>query len=253
MDSHSLLLTSGFLLGIGGSLHCVGMCGPLVLAAARITGKHPHARRIAVLHQLGRITTYATLGLTAGSLGRSLTLLGWQRPLTIGMGLAILTSLILGSHLAPTSQLAKWIGRLNGQLQRNLKSNRLWTHFAVGLTHGLLPCGLVYVALGMAAASGHPIHGAGFMMAFGIGTLPLLLGLAHLPRTSFGSRLLTQRYWLTGLAFLAGTLLILRGLELGVPYLSPKFTENGIAACCQPNLGNPAPITGKKSQKPHTN
>ena len=234
-------------------MHCVGMCGPLVLAAARITGNHPHARRIAILHQLGRITTYATLGLTAGSLGRSLTLLGWQRPLTIGMGLAIIASLIIGSRLAPTSQIARWISRFNSQLQQNLRSDRLWTHFALGLTHGLLPCGLVYVALGMAAASSHPIHGAGFMVAFGIGTLPLLLGLAHLPRTNFGSRLLTQRYWLTGLAFLAGTLLILRGLELGIPYLSPKFAPDGMASCCQPNFGNHAPITGAKSSKPKPN
>ena len=98
--------------------------------------------------------------------------------------------------------------------------------FFIGLVNGLLPCGLVYMALAGAVATTSVVKSSLFMAAFGLGTLPLMWGVSF-----FGSfinvqtRVIIRRaypYLMVGMAFL----LILRGLGLDIPFLSPAFHMN---------------------------
>jgi uncharacterized protein len=227
---------SGLILGAAGSLHCAGMCGPLVIAATRVTQGLPNARLVSLLHQLGRITTYCLMGLTAGSFGRTMTFVGWQQPLTIVLGGLIIASTLLTILRPLTNQMSHWIGRISRNLAIPLKSQHPLTHFGLGLCHGLLPCGLVYIALATAAATGNPILGTIVMAGFGVGTLPMLLGIVKIQQSPYGSKLLRGRAMLPALATLAGLMLILRGLGLGIPYLSPKISNTGKSACCSPSI-----------------
>lgn len=236
MSDTLFLMWSGFILGAAGSLHCAGMCGPLVIAATRITQGHAHARLVTLLHQFGRITTYCFMGLTAGSFGRTIAVVGWQQPLTIVLGGFIIASTLLSILRPLTNRMNQWIGRISRRLALPLKSQHLLTHFGLGLCHGLLPCGLVYIALATAAASGHPILGMMVMAGFGIGTLPMLLGIVRLQQSPYGSKLLRGRAMLPALATIAGLMLILRGLGLGIPYLSPDLSNSGKSACCSPSI-----------------
>ena len=236
MSDAMFLMWSGFILGAAGSLHCAGMCGPLVIAATRVTQGHDKARFMTLLHQFGRITTYCLMGLTAGSFGRTLAIVGWQQPLTIALGSLIIASTLLTTLRPLTNQMSQWIGRISRQLALPLKSQHPLTHFGLGLCHGLLPCGLVYIALATAAATGHPVLGTVVMAGFGVGTLPMLLGISRIQQSPYGSKLLRGRTMLPALATLAGLMLILRGLSLGIPYLSPEISNTGKSACCSPSI-----------------
>ena len=228
------LLWPGLLLGIAGGLHCLGMCGPLVVAATRVRKAQPCAHRNQLLHHLGRVTSYSLMGLTAGSMGRIVSLAGWQQPLSIGMGF-----LVIGAVMAPRlKSLSGFVGyqiaHLTGALSRQLTSQSPWSHLGLGLCHGLLPCGLVYVAVASAAATGHPISGGLFMVAFGLGTFPALLGVGMFQQWSFqlGSRAWINGSVLKGLALFTGGILILRGLGLGIPLLSPDLGAPEMPHCC---------------------
>ena len=229
---------SGIVLGLAGSLHCLGMCGPLLIAAARLSGGETSKSRSMALHHLGRITSYGLLGLTAGSLGQTLSLIGWQQPLTILLGVIILSTTLIARTRFVINRTTVWVGALSRQLNVRLKNHPILAHLGLGMCHGLLPCGLVYIALAAAAATSHPVPGTVLMISFGLGTLPLLLGTTAIQHL-FSRLPPIGRQWLhTGLAMLAGMMLVLRGMGLGIPILSPKFSSNGTSACCSPSIVN---------------
>ncbi len=182
--------------------------------------------------------TYLLLGVVFGIFGQTLILAGWQRALSIAAGLVILVSLLLrGTRWA--ARASGWIGQAVAALRRGfgplLRQRTVSALFGIGLLNGLLPCGLVYVALAMAAATGSARGGAEFMTAFGLGTVPAMLGV------SLAARLITpewrirmQRAVPGALAVLA-VLFILRGLSLGIPYISPDLSPEsatGGHGCC---------------------
>jgi sulfite exporter TauE/SafE len=220
-----------FLLGLLGSLHCAAMCGPLMLALPVPPGGPVRFVAGRLVYQLGRITTYGLLGVVAGLAGKSLLLAGFQRWISIGLGLAILLGFLLSKKIpltTPVTRLVTWLkNAMAAQLQR-----RSFASLAVlGLLNGLLPCGLVYVALASAVAGGSLSAGAGYMAVFGLGTLPMMLAI------SFSGKLFPTAVRLKlrgaipiGVCLLAA-LLILRGLSLGIPYLSPDLSS-GTPACC---------------------
>lgn len=236
-----IVWASALTLGLVGSLHCVGMCGPIALALPRSTEQ----RRAAfwtgrLLYNLGRTVTYTVLGIIAGALGRSLHVAGLQQGLSIACGILILIYLltrVLGHWRWPGDiLLPRMVAPLQRALARRLGTGSLPGLFSIGLLNGLLPCGLVYVALAGAAATGNLLHGALFMATFGLGTTPLLFAVA-LAGPTLQARLRGHLQWLipTGLALLA-TLLILRGLNLGIPYVSPHMDHGSKSgetpACC---------------------
>ncbi len=231
-------LGAAFLLGLLGSAHCAGMCGPIALALAG--GGEPRARFLLTrsLYNAGRVLTYVALGLLVGLLGHALRLAGWQQGLSIAAGVALLLGAIFYLRGAPgwwhpPAALTRGFARLQGVWGRLMARRSAGGLFGLGLLNGLLPCGLVYAALAGAAATGSAAGGAAFMLVFGLGTFPAMLAISvfgHALAPALRRRL--NALIPAGLALMAG-LLILRGLGLGIPYLSPAYdATTGAAACC---------------------
>lgn len=233
-------LGAAAMLGIAGSLHCVGMCGPIVIALPR-TGAN-RARFIAgrLAYNLGRSITYAVMGAIFGIVGQSVVLAGWQNALSIAAGLAILGYLLTRwvgrGRWTPEAVLMRWIAPVQRTMAKLLHRSGTGSLLLIGLLNGLLPCGLVYVALAGAAATGTAAGGAAFMFVFGLGTTPLLLAVALAgPSLHATLRGRMQRAIPIALVTLA-TLFILRGLSLGIPYISPdldaQLSHGAKPACC---------------------
>jgi hypothetical protein len=237
---------AAFTLGFFGSLHCIGMCGPLALAFLPTGGSQARWVRVAggsLLYNFGRVTTYAMLGLLFGLLGGAARLAGWQQMLSITTGSVILLWLVLPKYLtqrvATRQRGAALLARLKLSLHRLLRSHRRAAPFGIGLLNGLLPCGFVYLALAGALAQPSVVRSMWFMALFGLGTMPALLALV-LPNGLLAPswRVSLRRLLPVGTAVVA-VLLIVRGLALGVPYLSPKLASSpvetsAVPACHQP-------------------
>lgn len=229
-------LATALVLGFAGSAHCIGMCGPIALAVPSPPNR-PGARWAGtLLMNSGRLTTYVLLGAAVGVLGLGIRLAGLGRALSISGGALLLLSVIVPGLLqrwAPTGRLALGIGRLRSTLARNLRRTAPEALFLTGVLNGLLPCGLVYAALLGAATSESPAQSALFMAAFGLGTWPALIALrmgGGLLGDGFRARL---RQVSPVLISAMAVLLILRGLELGIPYVSPGHPamQGGVAGC----------------------
>ncbi|MCS6771245.1 MAG: sulfite exporter TauE/SafE family protein [Kiritimatiellae bacterium] len=233
---------SALVLGVAGSLHCAGMCGPLALALPRADGL---SRRKLVfgrlLYNVGRAMTYAALGAVFGGIGHSLNLAGLQRAVSILCGVLLL--LYASGALLPAVPrgLSVWITRAMTPLQQimvsRLRSGSLGNLFVIGMINGLLPCGLVYIALAGAVATGTSWHGALFMFLFGLGTAPLIFALG-LAGPSLHARLRGRfRAVLPATIALLGVWFVLRGSNLGIPLLSPGQAPNHSSpSCCSGHL-----------------
>jgi hypothetical protein len=216
----------GLLIGLLGSLHCVGMCGPLALAlpsASRGRREYVAGR---ILYNVGRVVTYVLLGALFGLVGRTFALAGWQQALSIVAGLVMLAAALSAHLIAPTFHLHTY-----RVVMTRLVAKRTNTAlFGIGLLNGWLPCGLVYVALAGAAATGSVARGGMFMAAFGFGTLPAMVAVSLMGRAiSAPVRLKFQRAVPIVLSVVA-VLLILRGLNLGIPFVSPVLADQ--VNCC---------------------
>lgn len=214
---------TAFLLGFVGSVHCAGMCGPLALALphwGRGQGSFLAGR---LLYNLGRLFTYGILGAIFGLVGQGATLVGLQRWVSLTLGALILMGLVISPRLAHQVPIARGVNWLKQRLGGFLQSRGLPALFGVGLLNGLLPCGLVYVAAAAAVATGDVLSGVRYMLVFGLGTVPMLLIISLLgAKLRFSFRLRMQRLIPASLA-LVGVLLMLRGMALGIPYVSPKL------------------------------
>lgn len=224
-------LWTAFLLGLVGSAHCAGMCGPLALALPATGNTRALFLAGRLAYNAGRIVTYAAIGAVFGLLGQSLTLAGLQRWVSLGIGVALLIGMLASSRFANGLPVVNAVGWLKTALGRLLQRRSLGAVFALGLLNGLLPCGLVYVAAATAAATGHFLSGLEAMVVFGLGTVPIMLAISLAgPKLQFALRLKLQRAVPFALTTVA-VLMILRGLSLGIPYLSPDLTGGPCAAC----------------------
>jgi len=218
-------------LGLVGSLHCAAMCGPLLLALPVPPGG---ARRFVagrVVYQLGRILTYCLLGVVAGLVGRSVFVAGFQRWLSIALGVAILLGFLISKQVAVSAPVVRLVGWLKNAMSAQLRQRGFRALALLGMLNGLLPCGLVYVALAGALARGGLLDSVVYMALFGLGTVPTMLGIGLSGKLfSLAFRLQLRRVIPVGVCLVAG-LLILRGLGLGIPYVSPALVA-GVPACC---------------------
>jgi sulfite exporter TauE/SafE len=228
-----MIFITAFLTGLLGSFHCVGMCGPISLATPNI-GKSVWEKLFAkILYNLGRIFTYASLGFLLGSFGMGLKLAGLQQSISIGAGIVIILGVLLSS---------KWLNSFTGNpfsiikgqsIAKLFQKKSYAALFLIGLLNGLLPCGFVYIALVGSVATQEAFEGALFMALFGLGTFPLMLGVSMLGQ--FLSLDIRRRInKLTPVfAIVIGCVFILRGMNLGIPYLSPKLQqEQGTVEVC---------------------
>lgn len=221
-------LWTAFLLGLVGSAHCAGMCGPLALALPATGNTRGTFLAGRVLYNAGRLVTYAALGAAFGLLGQTFALAGFQRWISLAAGLAILAGLFASSRFAVGLPAVSAVGWLKASFGKLLQQRSLASVFLIGLLNGFLPCGLVYAAAAGATATGHSLDGTLAMLTFGLGTVPMMLGFSLLgPRLHTAFRFRLQRLVSASLV-IVGTLLLLRGLALGIPYLSPAPG----CACC---------------------
>ena len=224
-------LWTAFCLGLVGSLHCAGMCGPLALALPHL-GKTSAAFLLGrVAYNLGRIVTYCVLGLIFGLIGRTLWLAGIQRWASIALGLLLLLGLFASRRLALWRPLTALVEQLKARMSALFSRRSFGALALLGLLNGLLPCGLVYVACTGATATGGVLSGAQYMAAFGAGTVPMMLAIGLSGRLVPLSLRLRLRKVIPVSVFLLAALLILRGLSLGVPYVSPDLSGEG-SSCC---------------------
>lgn len=219
------VLLSALVLGAAGSAHCVVMCGPIALAVPAAGPGWTARFGSMLLLNAGRLATYALLGAMFGTFGMGLRLAGLQQALSITAGCLLLLAVMMPRLLersATTGAIALGLSRMRSFMARHLRRSAPEAIFLSGMLNGLLPCGLVYAALIGSLALGNTLNGMLFMMLFGLGTWPALLTLR------WGGGLLgaSARRSLQRLAPVAMTamavLLILRGLDLGIPFVSPS-------------------------------
>ena len=231
MFCHEMDLSLALLLGLLGSLHCAAMCGPLMLAlpvAEGGTGRFAAGR---IVYHLGRVTTYALLGFIAGLVGKSLLLVGIQRWLSIGLGVLILLGFFLSKKAAVSTPVVRFVIWLKSAMSTQLRRRTFSSLTLLGLLNGLLPCGLVYVALAAAVTQKNILSAVTFMALFGGGTLPIMLAASLFGKCLSPSLRMKLRGAIPLGVLLLAALLILRGLSLGIPYVSPDLSLGG-SGCC---------------------
>jgi uncharacterized protein len=230
------LLITAFGLGLLASAHCVGMCGPLALAIPSPRDRFMHRLRSALLLNGGRVITYGLIGAGFGVFGRGLQLAGLQQVVSIAMGGMILLWLLMPSVIR-FGKLAQGPGTFvmhaQSVMARQLKRTSLEGLFFTGMLNGLLPCGMVYLALAGALAQDGWANGALFMVFFGLGTWPALVGL-KVSGSYIGPGLRNAMRKVAPYAYAAmAVLFILRGLGLGIPYISPDLqVVAGVGQAC---------------------
>ena len=221
------VISAGLIMGVVGSLHCIGMCGPLAMALPM--GNRTSGRRLygGLLYNTGRILTYTWLGLALGLAGDFLVTPKIQSTLSLLFGVAILVYLVLPERLKKNlghpSTAPGFFIYLRKQLGKMLSSPTNQSIFGIGLLNGLLPCGMIYLALTSSFLTGNILKGGLFMAAFGAGTFPAMLAAVF-----FGSYLnqhirLNLRKTIPVFLACMAALLVLRGLNLGIPYISPSL------------------------------
>ncbi|MDH5608771.1 MAG: sulfite exporter TauE/SafE family protein [Cyclobacteriaceae bacterium] len=210
------MIWSGFVIGLFGSLHCVGMCGPLALAVPTIAGQ----RILSVLlFQGGRILVYGLLGLFFGILGLGVQMAGFQSLLSILTGVFILLIAIFPSVQHHISGKLSWnIGAwVRKRMSQRLKKKNVLSLLALGGLNGLLPCGLIYVALAGAMETGYVESAMAYMLMFGVGT-SVLLALTMFSRPFLASFTLRKSGKLIPyLTAILGAMFLIRGLVYMVP------------------------------------
>lgn len=234
------MLYTALIFGLLGSFHCVGMCGPIAFLLP-VDHKNPVRKTGQIfLYHFGRVLSYSILGLTFGLVGTSLNLFGMQQQLSIVIGLLMLLILFLPQKTFNrynfSKPVYKIISKVKSALGKELKKKTPDTFLTIGFLNGFLPCGLVYMAIFGAIASGNALQGSLYMAMFGLGTIPLMTTAIYLG--NFLNVQVRQRIRKAIPVFVAviACLFILRGLGLGIPYISPKpVTETvGAEMDCQP-------------------
>ena len=229
------MLYTAFLFGLLSSFHCVGMCGPI---AMMLPVDHQNATRKAfqvATYHIGRLSAYTIIGLLFGALGKGFFLAGMQQQLSIAVGILMIVFI-----LVPERKLAQYnfskpiykvISKVKTALRKQFKNKSYSSLFTIGLLNGFLPCGMVYVALFGAIAMQSVFQGALYMALFGLGTMPLMSVVIYVNAfitPTFRNKIQTL---IPYVAVCIGFLFILRGLGLGIPYISPStmslfVTEN---------------------------
>ncbi|MDP8208545.1 MAG: sulfite exporter TauE/SafE family protein [Candidatus Electryonea clarkiae] len=219
---------AGLVIGLAGSFHCIGMCGPIVLAMSSKNESPLKFLTNRVIYNSGRIISYSILGIVSGLLGAGVRMAGMQRWLSIVLGVVIILAVLLPtkyvSRLFPGNLWDRFSIKMKSLWGRLLGKRSSSSMLLIGFLNGFLPCGLVYIAMASAAAAPTMFESIMTMVLFGLGTFPVMLATAYLGNfISLKIRNTIQKLIPAG-AILLATLLIVRGLSLGIPYVSPKFS-----------------------------
>ena len=203
----------------------MGMCGPIVLALPLHGNTIPQKIFGGLLYNLGRTVTYGVMGAVFGLLGQGLHLVGFQQVVSVVMGTAMILSVLFPALFRNQYDLQKSSFKLVGKLKKSISGlfsvRSFESLFFIGLLNGLLPCGLVYIAVAGAIATGSAPMGVSYMVVFGLGTIPMLLVLGV--AGNLLSNQLRQKInrLIPVLVVVVGFFFVLRGLNLNIKFLSP--------------------------------
>lgn len=220
------MLLTALIFGLLGSFHCVGMCGPIAFMLPVDRNNNLKKLGQIFLYHFGRILAYSIIGLAFGVVGKSLNLFGFQQQLSIIIGILMLVVVFLPQRIFNkynfSKPVFKIISKVKSALGKELKKKTPDTFLTIGFLNGFLPCGLVYMAVFGAIASGSVLQGGLYMALFGIGTIPLMTSAIYLGNFLNGQVRQRIRRAIPVFIVIIGCLFIVRGLGLGIPYLSPK-------------------------------
>ena len=221
-------ILTGFIIGLFGSLHCVGMCGPIALALPGFNDSKIQMILSRVLYNTGRVITYSFLGALFGLFGNRLILIGLQSQISIIVGVIILLVVIIPSKwkakITSLGIVTNFNNLIKSSFSKLFRSKSQLSFLYMGLLNGLLPCGFVYVGIAGAVATADILTGTLFMMMFGLGTFPIMF------ITSMAGNFINLNIrrkitkLIPALTIVLALLFIVRGLGLGIPYLSPKLS-----------------------------
>lgn len=223
---------SALVLGFLGSFHCIGMCGPIAfMLPVDRTNKVKQFLQILSYH-LGRLTTYSIIGLLFGFLGKGFKFFGFQQQLSILTGILMILAILLPrlfQKIKIAQSISKLVMKLKSALGKELKNKRNDTFFTIGFLNGYLPCGLVYMAVLGAIATSNSLTGGLYMFLFGLGTIPLMSAVVYLGNFANGVFRKRIQQVIPIAVVIIGTLFILRGLNLDIPYVSPTTSVSNLS------------------------
>lgn len=219
------MLWSAVILGVLGSFHCVGMCGPIAFMLP--VDRHNSTKKVFQIftYHFGRILAYSIIGLIFGLVGKSLYIFGLQQQLSIAIGVLMIVVILMPTRTFNKYNFSKPIYRIISKVKSAMgqafKKKSADTFLTIGFLNGFLPCGLVYMAVFASLGMESSLKGSLYMALFGIGTIPLMTTAIYLGK--FLNTTVKQRIQKSIPVFVVviGILFILRGMGLGIPYISP--------------------------------
>lgn len=202
------------------------MCGPIAMMLP--VDRNNQAKKVTqiITYHLGRLTAYATIGFIFGLVGKGFFMAGLQQKLSIFIGvsmiLIVLTPEKIFAEYNFSKPVFKLISKIKTALGSQFRNKSYRSLFTIGLLNGFLPCGMVYVALFGAIAMQSESLGVLYMILFGLGTVPMMSSVVYI--NSFLTVSIRNRIQkaIPYVAVVIGVLFILRGLGLGIPYVSPS-------------------------------
>jgi sulfite exporter TauE/SafE len=222
-------ILTAFTIGFLGSFHCIGMCGPIAIALPVPKSSKLSFFTGRILYNVGRVVTYSCLGLLFGLVGGRIALAGAQQVVSIILGVAIVIAVLLPQQYKNIFVQHRLVQKLAQPLKSNIsilfKKGTLSSLFLIGILNGFLPCGFVYIGLAGSIASGNAISGAAVMMLFGLGTVPAMFAATVFGKfINIGIRAKLRKI-IPVFAILLAAVFIMRAMNLGIPFLSPKLSS----------------------------
>ena len=219
------MLYTAFFFGLISSLHCIGMCGPIAMMLP-LERNNPAKKAFQILlYHAGRLTAYGTLGMVFGLLGKGLFLAGMQQQISIGVGILMITIVIIPEKVFAKYNFSRPVYRIISKVKSSLgdqfRKKSPDAIFTIGLLNGFLPCGLVYAALFGAIAMQNEFYGVAYMLLYGIGTIPMMSAVVYMSTMLSNPFRNKIQKIIPIVTVCIGVSFILRGLGLGIPYVSP--------------------------------
>ena len=226
----------GLGMGFMGSMHCIGMCGPLVMSIHKSGGANKPNPFYQLAYHIGKILSYVALGILFGALGQTFNLFLSQQKLSIAVGISFILFFIF-SQVKSTSLSSSFTSKIlpvTRFFTQLVEGKSMLKMILTGIGNGFLPCGFVYAAAAASIATGQILDSTLFMIGFGIGTIPALTSVIYFFRLLSEKAKLFFNSIYTYLLVIIGVLLILRGLNLGIPYISPAYhiEKEEVQGCC---------------------
>jgi sulfite exporter TauE/SafE len=213
------MLWTAFILGFAGSLHCLGMCSPLAMSVTNMSANFILSR---ILYNLGRVMTYGILGGVVASVGLGFPLIRYQNLISILLGISLLAIGLAGVSVIKMPFLTKALGNfsvfLKSLFSKFILRRTHFSTFTLGALNGILPCGLSFLALTYCLTLAGPSEGFIFMSAFGLGTLPVMLGFTSIFYWIVSRFNVQVKSMTTGMLVVSGLLLIGRVFFIHLPH-----------------------------------